>query len=109
MTEFTSRQNGPGLTHRLQAHGIAAAPRAELRRLPSTTRSSPIAATSRWAPHGYARRTVVDAIPYTLSAAHNGFSWAGPTYGEHAMEILEDLLGYDADRIAELAVAEALE
>ena len=63
----------------------------------------------QWAPHGYARRTVVDAIPYTLSAAHNGFSWAGPTYGEHAMEILEDLLGYDTDRIAELAVAEALE
>ena len=30
-------------------------------------------------------------------------------YGEHTMEVLEDLLGYDAERIAELAVAEALE
>ena len=38
-----------------------------------------------------------------------GFSWAGPTYGQHTMEVLEGLLGYDVDRIAELAVAEALE
>ena len=32
-----------------------------------------------------------------------------PTYGQHAYEVLHDLLGYDEDRIADLAVAEALE
>ncbi|WP_419908582.1 CoA transferase [Candidatus Poriferisodalis sp.] len=108
VTEFTARQNGPGLTHRLQAHGIAAH---HVQNSGACLNDPQLAHRGhfQWAPHGYARRTVVDAIPYTLSAAHNGFSWAGPTYGEHAMEILEDLLGYDADRIAELAVAEALE
>jgi len=48
-------------------------------------------------------------VPYKMSAAHSGFDWAGPTYGEHSMEVLEDLLGYDGERIAELAIAEALE
>lgn len=108
VTEFTSRQNGPGLTHRLQAHGIAAH---HVQNSGACLNDPQLAHRGhfQWAPHGYARRTIVDAVPYTLSAAHNGFSWAGPTYGEHAMEILEDLLGYDSDRIAELAVAEALE
>ena len=34
---------------------------------------------------------------------------AGPTWGEHNYEILSDLLGYDGDRIAELAIAGVLE
>ena len=33
----------------------------------------------------------------------------GPTFGEHSFEILTDVLGYDTDRIAELAGAELLE
>ncbi len=108
VTGFTSRQNGPGLTHRLQAHSIAAH---HVQNSGACLNDPQLAHRGhfQWAPHGYVRRTVVDAIPYTLSAAHNGFSWAGPTYGEHTMEILGDLLGYDADRIAALAVAEALE
>ena len=108
VTEFTSRQNGPGLMHRLQAHGIAA----HYVQNSGACLDDPQLAHRghfQWAPHQYARRTVVDSVPYTLSAAHNGFTWAGPTYGEHAMEILGDLLGYDTDRIADLAIAEALE
>jgi crotonobetainyl-CoA:carnitine CoA-transferase CaiB-like acyl-CoA transferase len=34
---------------------------------------------------------------------------AGPIFGEHTFEILMECAGYDADRIAELAVAELLE
>jgi crotonobetainyl-CoA:carnitine CoA-transferase CaiB-like acyl-CoA transferase len=48
-------------------------------------------------------------MPYTLSRSAGGFDWAGPMYGQHSMEVLEDILGYDGDRIAELAIAEALE
>ena len=34
---------------------------------------------------------------------------AGPTWGEHNEEVLMGLLGYDSDRLAELALAGALE
>lgn len=108
VTEFTSRQNGPGLMNRLQAHGI---PAHHVQNSGACLNDPQLAHRHhfQWMPHGFARSTVVDGVPYTLSAAHNGFEWAGPMYGEHTMEILEDLLGYDGDRVAELAVAEALE
>jgi crotonobetainyl-CoA:carnitine CoA-transferase CaiB-like acyl-CoA transferase len=34
---------------------------------------------------------------------------AAPSLGEHAYEVLSELLGYDGERIAELAAAEVLE
>tara|TARA_Y100001968_G_C19056326_1_gene571589 strand:- start:431 stop:565 length:135 start_codon:yes stop_codon:yes gene_type:complete len=34
---------------------------------------------------------------------------SGPTYGQHTFEVLEGILGYDAEKIAELAVAGVLE
>ena len=52
---------------------------------------------------------MVDGIPHQLSRSEGGFDWAGPTYGQHAMEILEGILGYDGEQIANLAVAEVLE
>ena len=105
---FTSRQNGPGLMNRLQAHGV---PAHHVQNSGACFNDPQLAHRQhfQWMPHSFARNTVVDGVPYTLSAAHNGFEWAGPMYGEHTMEVLEDLLGYDADRIAGLAVAESLE
>ena len=52
---------------------------------------------------------MVDGIPHRLSRSQGGFDWAGPTYGQHSMEILEGILGYDGEQIAELAGAEVLE
>lgn len=52
---------------------------------------------------------MIEGIPHRLSRSIGGFDWGGPTYGQHSMEILEGILGYDSDQIAELAVAEALE
>ena len=62
-----------------------------------------------WAPHPVARRVVVDNPPYLLSRSRGGYAWGGPTYGQHVEEVLGGILGYDGDRIAELAIAEALE
>ena len=96
-----------GLTHRLQAHGVAA----HVVQNSSGCVDDPQLLHRnhfQWLPHAYARQGVVDGVPYTLSEAHNGFRWAGPTYGEHTSEVLEGLLGYDVERIAELAIAEAL-
>jgi formyl-CoA transferase len=51
----------------------------------------------------------VDTPPYRLSRSGGGAGWAGPTYGQHTFEVLDEILGYDADRIADLAAAGVLE
>jgi formyl-CoA transferase len=63
----------------------------------------------RWTPHPFARHAVVDQPPYRLSRSPGSYDWAGPTYGQHIFDVLHDILGYDEDRIADLAIAEALE
>lgn len=105
---WTINQEGAGLGHRLQAHGIASHP---VQNSSGCIDDPQLLHRNhfQWVPHGRVRRAVVDGVPYTLSGADNGYRWAGPTYGEHTSEVLEGLLGYDADRIAELAIAGALE
>ena len=46
---------------------------------------------------------------FVLSRTPARMRRAGPTFGEDAFEILSENLGYDADRIAELAAAGLLE
>ncbi len=105
---WVAGQEGPGLTHRLQAHGVAAH---HVQNSSGCLNDPQLAHRNhfQWLPHGFAGQALVDGVPYTLSAAHNGFDWAGPTYAEHFMEVLTELLGYDMDRVSELVVAEALE
>lgn len=106
--DWVARQSGPGLTHRLQAHGIAAH---HVQNSSGCINDPQLAHRNhfQWVPHEFVGRALVDGVPYTLSEAHNGFEWAGPTYGEHFMEVLTDILGYDIDRVSELVVAGALE
>jgi crotonobetainyl-CoA:carnitine CoA-transferase CaiB-like acyl-CoA transferase len=108
VSNWTARQMPAGLAYRLQAHGIAAH---HVQNSDGAIDDPQLAHRGHfeWVPHEFTRRAVVDGVPYTLSAAHNGFDWAGPTYGEHAMDVLMGYLGYDGDRVAELAIAEALE
>lgn len=108
VSEWVAGQNGPGLMHRLQAHGINAH---HVQNSGACLNDPQLVHRNhfQWMPHDFAGTGVVDGVPYTLSEARNGFEWAGPTYGEYTMEILMETLGYDGDRIAELAVAEALE
>ncbi|MDG2111736.1 MAG: CoA transferase [Actinomycetota bacterium] len=54
-------------------------------------------------------RTVVEGTRFIMSRTPAVFTRGGPTFGEDTFEVLTDVLGYDGDRIAELAVAEALE
>ena len=51
----------------------------------------------------------VEAPPFNLSRTPGGPRWAGPTMGQHTFEVLSELLGYDTDRIAEVAAAGCLE
>ena len=55
------------------------------------------------------RYCVVEATRFRLSRTPGYPRRHAPLLGEHTFEVLTDLLGYDGDRIAELAVAELLE
>ncbi len=53
--------------------------------------------------------TTVEAARFRMSRTPIGPRRGGPTLGEHTFEVLTDLLGYDGDRIADLAAAEAFD
>jgi len=47
--------------------------------------------------------------PFKLSRSSASLRTAGPTLGEHTEQVLKDILGYDDERITQLAIAEILE
>jgi benzylsuccinate CoA-transferase BbsF subunit len=106
--EWTARQDPAGLQHRLQAHGVPAHHVQNSGQCLNDPQLQHLGHYS-WLPHPEARRVLVDNVPYRMSRSAGGYAWGGPTYGQHTMEVLGDLLGYDADHIADLAAAEALE
>jgi crotonobetainyl-CoA:carnitine CoA-transferase CaiB-like acyl-CoA transferase len=63
----------------------------------------------REVPHPVHGTSFVEAPAFTLSRSQFGPRWAGPTMGQHTFEILTDVLGYDGDRIADIAAAGCLE
>ena len=60
-------------------------------------------------PHPVAGELVVEGPRYRLSRTPASVETAGPTFGQHVNEILEDLLGYDEERFVELVVSGALQ
>ncbi len=60
-------------------------------------------------PHAKQETTVVEGTRFIMSRTPAVFRSGGPTFGEHTFEVLSETLGYDTDRIAELAAAELLE
>ena len=59
-------------------------------------------------PHPIHGETWVESGNYTMSRTPSRIDWGGPMFGQHNMEVLEGLLGYDGDRIAELVIAGAI-
>lgn len=57
--------------------------------------------------HPLLGRVPVEAPRFKLSRTPGRVRWPGPTFGQHTYEILSEVLGYDADQIAEVAAAEA--
>ena len=58
--------------------------------------------------HGTQGTTTVENTRFGLSRTPANVVYGGPVWGEHNWEILTEELGYDPDRIAELAIAEVL-
>jgi crotonobetainyl-CoA:carnitine CoA-transferase CaiB-like acyl-CoA transferase len=59
--------------------------------------------------HASQGTTWVEGNRFLLSRTPGRVSYGGPGIGEHTWEVLSELLGYDGDRIADLAAAELLE
>jgi crotonobetainyl-CoA:carnitine CoA-transferase CaiB-like acyl-CoA transferase len=105
---WTSRQDATGLMHRLQALAI---PAHEVQNSSQLLADAQLAHRGHftWVDHPYVRKAVVDTPPQHFSRTPGAYRWAGPTYGQHTYDVLSGILGYDGERIAELAVAEVLE
>ncbi len=59
-------------------------------------------------PHTVHGHTWVENSNFELSRTPGAPEWGGPMFGEHNMEVLEGILGYDGDKIADLVIAGAL-
>ena len=110
ITAWTSGRNGDNLMQQLIDAGVAA----------HVVQNSPECAADRQLIHRRHfvevthsaqpdGRTVVEGTRFVMSRTPAVFTRGGPTFGEDTYDVLTEVLGYDADRIAELAVAEALE
>ena len=62
-----------------------------------------------WVDHDQLGRIPIEASRFVLSRTPAPPIQAAPTLGQHTFEILTEILGYDTDRVAELAAAEVLE
>jgi crotonobetainyl-CoA:carnitine CoA-transferase CaiB-like acyl-CoA transferase len=108
ISTFTSRQDGVTLMERLQDLGVASH---IVQNSPELVVDPQIIHRNHFAevPHSKRGTTIVDAPRFVMSRTPGRVLHGGPTFGEHSFEILTDVLGYDGDRIAELAMAELLE
>ena len=59
--------------------------------------------------HAKQGTTFVEGTRFVMSRTPAVITHGAPTFGEHTFDILTDVLGYDGDRIAELAAAQLLE
>ena len=105
---WSAGQDGPGLMARLQSEGVAAH---VVQNSPQFAADPQIVHRGHFVEVEHAKQgtTVVEASRFRLSRTPATFSRGGPTFGEQTFEVLTELLGYDGDRIADLAAAELLE
>lgn len=108
MSAFTSTRDGVALMNDLQAKGVAAhivQNSTELVADPQLQHRGHFVEVA----HAKQGTTVVEGSRFRMSRTPAVVERGGPTFGEHTFEILTETLGYDGDRIAELAAAELLE
>ena len=107
ISAWTRGHDGVALMHRLQDVGVAAH---IVQNSPEYTADPQVIHRGQQVevPHAKQGTTIVDASRFQLSRTPADVTCGGPTLGEHTFDILTEVLGYDSDRIAELAVAELL-
>ena len=108
LSAWTADRDGAEIQEQLQAAGVPAhrAQRSsEVVDDPQLTHRQHF----RQVDHGEHGTVWVEGSRFTLSRTPARITRGGPTYGEHTFDVLGEILGYDPDRIAELAVAGVLE
>ncbi len=105
---WTAEQAVDEIEAACQARGIAAH---RVQNSPELTADPQLAHRRHWlqVEHTQHGPTWVEAPRFHLSRSPIGPRRGSPMLGEHTFEILTDLLGYDSDRIADLAAAEAFD
>jgi benzylsuccinate CoA-transferase BbsF subunit len=103
---FTAGHDGEVLQEQLQALGIGAH---QVQNSHECLRDPQLAHRGHYVTveHPLLGPVVMEGPRFRLSRTP-GVTRPAPTYGQHAAEVLHDFLGYDDDRIAELAAAGAL-
>ncbi|MGE0726456.1 MAG: CaiB/BaiF CoA transferase family protein [Acidimicrobiia bacterium] len=93
---------------RLQAAGVAAH---QVQNSPEALADPQFAARHAFVEveHAATGTTWVEGSRFVLSRTPASVTRGGPVYGQDNFEVLTEILGYDTDRIADLAVAEVLE
>ncbi|HCB33644.1 MAG TPA: CoA transferase, partial [Acidimicrobiaceae bacterium] len=106
--EWTSGHDGLDAQQQLQDAGVAAHVVADSRTLaedPQMVHRRHF----REVAHAVHDTMWVEGTRFSMSRSTDRITSAGPTYGEHTIQVLEQILGYDTDRITALAVAGVLE
>ena len=107
VSDWSSTLEAAEAAARLQALGVPAHPVADA----ADTVADPQLAHRqhyRQAAHPLHGMTWVEGANYTLSRTPSRVDWGGPIFGQHNAEVLEGILGYDSDRVAELIIAGAV-
>ncbi len=92
---------------RLQARGV---PAHRVQNSPEAVADPHLVARGHWVtlPVDGVGEVTIEGPRVRFSRSAVGPVQAGPSQGQHVWDVLHDLLGYDGDRIGELAAAEAL-
>lgn len=108
VSAWTSRLEEADVEERCQAAGIAAH---RVQNSPELAVDPQLEHRGHWVgvPHSTHGTTIIEAPRFTMSRSRVWPERAAPALGEHLYEVLTEHLGYDADKVAELAAAEAFD
>ena len=108
LAAWTSKLDEAEVERQCQAAGVAAH---RVQNSPELAVDPQISHRRHWVevPHSTHGSTIIEAPRFTMSRSRVWPEVASPALGEHLYEVLTEHLGYDGDRIAELAAAEAFD
>jgi benzylsuccinate CoA-transferase BbsF subunit len=108
VAEWTTGQEPVALQEQLQAVGV---PAHQVQNSPECVSDPQLIHRGHFVeiPHPVYGHSWAEQYGFRLSRTPGLPRRAGPTWGEHNEEVLMGLLGYDADRVADLVLAGALE
>ena len=108
VSAWTAGREPGDVEQRCQDAGVAAH---RVQNAPELAADPQLAHLGHWleVEHSLHGPTIVEAARFWMSRTPIGPRRGAPTLGEHTFEVLTELLGYDGDRVADLAAAEAFD